>query len=351
MLFAAAALAAAVWSRPALAGEAAPPPSLQDAIAALLARDGCDVERTGICVIADDGATRAEISADTPLAPASNLKLLTTAAALHNLGEEYIFQTTLTATAAPRGGTIAGDLIVRGGGDPNISGRFYSDPEAVLRAWAKALRAAGIHTITGDLVADDTFFDDERFCPSWDRAQEARWYSAQVSALSLNDNCVDITVTPGAADGPALVSVAPDSPAVVLRGAPVTAAKAKTKIIVTRRSGTNEITLSGTIDKNAGPWRDYVAIDDPAMFFAHTFAAVLRREGIAVRGAVRRAASSFGEAARMAINEPPRCKQRGIFGRYYCMRHKRGGIRPGEIKDCKEEEEGERDRGGKAGGR
>jgi len=294
--FAAAALAVVAWSRPAFPGEAPPPPSLQDAIAALLARDGCPAERTGICVIADDGAVQAEVSADTPLAPASNLKLLTTAAALHSLGEEYVFQTTLTATAAPRDGIIAGDLIIRGGGDPNISGRFYDGPEAVLRAWAKAMHAAGIRTIAGDLVADDTFFDDVRFCPAWDRGQEARWYAAQVSALSLNDNCVDITVTPGAAGQPARVSVSPESPAVSVRGAPVTDAKSRTKIIIARRPDTNEIRISGTIGKGAGPWKDCVAIDDPALFFAHTFAAVLRREGIRIEGAVRRAVRGAADA-------------------------------------------------------
>ncbi len=295
--FAAAAMAISALSLGALPGETAPAPSLQDAILALLQRDGCAIERTGICVLGDDGAVKAEVSADTPLAPASNLKLLTTAAALHVLGEEYAFQTTLTATAAPRDGVIAGDLILRGGGDPNISGRFYNDdPEAVLRAWAKAMHAAGIRTITGDLVADDTFFDDVRFCPAWDRGQEARWYAAQVSALSLNDNCVDITVRPGAAGEPARVSVSPASPSVSVRGAPATDAKARTKVIITRRPDTNEIKISGKIRKGAGPWKDYVAIDDPAMFFAHTFAAVLGREGIRLEGAVRRAARDSAAA-------------------------------------------------------
>ncbi len=269
------------------------PATLQETIRALLAGERFDLARTGVYVLADDGTVQAAISADTPRAPASNLKILTTAAALHFLGEKYEFETTLTATARVKDGVIPGDLIVRGGGDPNISGRFYhDDPEAVLRSWAKTMHAAGIRAITGDLLADDTFFDDVRFPPTWNRAEEFEWFAAQVSALSLNDNCLDLTVTPGKAGAPARVTAAPESDFFRLAGAPKSVAKGNTKIILERKTDTNRIAVTGRINVRAAAWKGWVTIDDPALFFVNTFARILREEGLRIDGAVRKVSRS-----------------------------------------------------------
>ena len=128
---------------------------------------------------------------------ASTTKLFTTAAALDRLGPGYRFRTTLLQDGELcADGTLAGRLVIRGGGDPAISGRLYeNDPWAVFRPWSAALAARGIRSIRDGLLLDTSFFDDERTHPDWPAAQEQHWWQAPVSALSYNDNVVLVRVT------------------------------------------------------------------------------------------------------------------------------------------------------------
>ena len=269
-------------------------PRLRDGVVADIRRHKFPLKNVGIAVIDDRGKTIVGLNAERPYKPASSQKLLTTAAALHYLGLDYAFETLLVAEASPENGVIDGDVVLRGGGDPNISGRFYGDkPTALLHTWARQLREAGVERITGDLIADDTLFDDVRFLPGWKRTQEGRWFCAQISALSLNDNCVDFTVTPARSVGAAArVRATPQCDAVKISGAPKTVAGSKSRVLLHRVSGTNRIRVSGTIGLRAAPYKDHVTVDDPAVFFASTLARVFKDEGISVQGTVRKARDS-----------------------------------------------------------
>src|SRR5690606_25257111 len=117
--------------------------------------------------------------------PASNNKLVTTAAGLTLLGPDYHFDTVLMASGPVVDGTLQGDLVVYGGGDPGISGRYQQDKTditGVLRGWAKQLKDRGITKITGNIVGDDSFFDDVYFHPYWYPKERGEWYEAEVSA-------------------------------------------------------------------------------------------------------------------------------------------------------------------------
>jgi D-alanyl-D-alanine carboxypeptidase/D-alanyl-D-alanine-endopeptidase (penicillin-binding protein 4) len=143
-----------------------------------------------------------ERSSDVPQTMASITKLITTAAAIHYLGPDYKFQTTFWRRGPVENGNLAGSLLVVGGGDPNISGRFYGDDiNAVFDKWAEGLRTAGITRVTGDIVLNATFFDSLARHPDWPAGQESRWYQAPISALSYNDNVVLVSVRPGARPG------------------------------------------------------------------------------------------------------------------------------------------------------
>src|SRR5690606_35650870 len=114
-----------------------------------------------ICVYVEDaasGAVLADVNGVVPLAPASNNKLVTTAAALTLLGPDHIFKTKFYRTGPIKDGVLQGDLVIFGGGDPTISGRFEKDKQdvtAILRGWAERLKSAGIKQIAGNIVADD----------------------------------------------------------------------------------------------------------------------------------------------------------------------------------------------------
>ena len=265
--------------------------SLGARIAVEIARARFGEKNVAVAVVDENGELVVGINELESFKPASNQKLVTTAAALHFLGPDYTFETQVWACASLVRGAIAGDILVRGGGDPNISGRFHDDvADHLLRLWAARLYDAGLRRIDGDVIADDRFFDDERFVPGWNRSQEASWYSAQISALSLNDNCLDITVRPASAAGqPARVEIEPPCSLLQIEASPKTIKQGKTSILVHRKTGTNVIRIKGSIRKDRAFWKGHVTVDDPALFFAGAFVDALRKTGITVTGIARKA--------------------------------------------------------------
>lgn len=273
-----------------LPGPAGRASDLEARVRTLLRGARCRAGTVGVCVLTGSGRELVAIEADRPLKPASNMKVLTVLAGLETLGADHEYETRLVATSSMQGGRIAGDLIVHSTGDPNISGRFYrDDPTALFTKWARELRALGLTEVTGDLIADDSYFDDVRFLPGWKRGQEGRWFSAQVASLNLNDNCIDVRIMPTSPGRPARVEITPLSPFIQIEGAPLTVSGRTMAVKIHRPTGTNRIELGGKIgDRIPGPFLDYVTVDDPPLFFAHSLAAVLREQGIRIRGRVRR---------------------------------------------------------------
>ena len=274
---------------------ARPDPSLEAEVKGLVAAfrgEGGQGARPDVAVviIGDGGETLVDIRGRDPLKPASNMKILTTAAALHWLGAGHEYETTLSSRAPLENGRIVGNVVVKGTGDPNISGRFrQGDPTAIFRDWARKLREAGLRRIEGDLVADDTYFDNARLPPTWDPNQEETWYSAQVSALSLNDNCLDVTVKPGGAPGArAKTLLVPPSGVISLTEKVRTSSGRSARVVVHRKRGTNEISVSGEIGQGAPPWSGNVTIHDPALFFVASLEGVFESEGIEVAGKPRK---------------------------------------------------------------
>ena len=261
-----------------------------------------------ITVIDDRGRVRVGINRHEPFKPASNMKILTTAAALHFLGESYLYETQLLASAPLQGHTIDGNLILRGTGDPNISGRFYDgDTTAILRTWARQLHKHGLWRVGGDLIVDDSFFDNVRFLPTWDRGQEGRWYAAQISPLTLNDNCIDVSIRPARSVGSrARVSFVPACSAIQVRGAPSTSSGSRWSITIHRKTGTNDISVKGKIGRRIkGDFADHVTVDDPALFFGSVLSRILTEEGIELAGEVRRVAPGSGHYERHSRKRSP----------------------------------------------
>jgi len=226
---------------------------------------------------------------DLPKTIASVAKLISTATALHYLGPDYRFKTAFWRRGELQQGSLIGSLLVVGGGDPNISGRFYKDDfNAVFDRWAEALRQAGISRVTGDIVLNASFFDSVGRHPDWPAGQESRWYQAPTSALSYNDNVVLVSIRPGTRPGrPVTVSI--DPPTDVLR--PVTLARTvgrrgRVRVAVSRPVGSNAVTVSGTVPLRRAWWSTPIAIDDAPEFFGKALKNRLRNAGIFVNGRV-----------------------------------------------------------------
>lgn len=216
--------------------------------------------------------------------PASNQKLMTTAAALADLGPDFRFRTSVLASDSPRGGVVAGDLYLRGGGDPTLLASRYDD-------LAAAVAARGVSEVRGGLVADDTLFDAVRLGTDWSWQDETFAYAAPISALSVspdadfNTGSVQVDILPGPSAGaPARVELTPPTRAVQLENHVITGPPGSPRRVAgVREHGTNRIVVGGTMPFDGGPAHPLESVDDPTAYAADVFAAALARHGVRLR--------------------------------------------------------------------
>ncbi len=220
--------------------------------------------------------------------PASNMKLFTTAAALLKCGPEYQFTTRLfyrgTLSSA---GVLNGDLIIKGVGDPTLSGRYADgNPTKVFESWADSLATKNITQINGSIIGDDNYFVDEGMGAGWSWDYESDYYAAQVSALSFNDNCMDIFFTPGdSLDKLSTFRLQPDCQYVSVVNQVITADRANgTDIRYNRTRGGNKVVCSGTIFLGEKEKHDWFSVENPTLYAANIFKQVLKSKNIAVAG-------------------------------------------------------------------
>ena len=226
---------------------------------------------------------------DQPETIASVTKMISSAAALHYLGPTYKFRTTFWRRGEVREGNLMGSILVVGGGDPNISGRFYeNDSFAVFDRWAEGLKQAGIVRVSGDLILNASAFDRIYRHPDWPPDRDARWYQAPISALSYNDNVVIVSVGRGALPGaPAIVSIDPDTDIVQTVPRARTVGKTgKVRIAVARPGGSDQVYVDGTVPARYFRYSVPLAIDDPPKFFGAALKSRLRAAGIELTGTV-----------------------------------------------------------------
>jgi D-alanyl-D-alanine carboxypeptidase/D-alanyl-D-alanine-endopeptidase (penicillin-binding protein 4) len=224
------------------------------------------------------------VNAERPLILASTTKLFTTAAALDRLGPAYRFKTRLYRDAEVGvDGVLPGHLIVVGGGDPGLSGRWYDDdPLAVFRPWARSLVSRGVREVRDGLVLDASFFDDVQVHPDWPAEQEARWYQAPVSALSYNDNVVLVRASGGVRPGaPAVLGFDPLGPPLLNLISQVVTAQRRTYVGVRREAGSHTVVAAGAVGRNR-TWTGDVTVPDPPLYFASALAQVLRENGVTI---------------------------------------------------------------------
>ena len=252
-----------------------------------------------LIVDAQTGETLYEKNADSYFVPASNMKLFTTALALAKLGPEYRFHTTLETrgTISPDG-TLSGDVILVGRGDPNLSNRkfpfelkeeFDGAPEKVLAELADVLVARGVKEISGDVIGDDSYFPRERYPNGWEIDDMVWEYGAAISAIVVDDNTVALTLTPGEKMGdPVLASLAPATQDFIVQNDVITApAEVKSDLTLTREPGANLVVVRGTLPAKGAPRKLVLAIEEPAQHVASLLAGLLTERGVKIDGKIR----------------------------------------------------------------
>jgi D-alanyl-D-alanine carboxypeptidase/D-alanyl-D-alanine-endopeptidase (penicillin-binding protein 4) len=285
--------------------------TLAGQIDTLLADPAVVRDHWGIVVTAMDGAPIYSLNEGQLFQPASNTKLYTTSAAMALLGPKTTFETKILAKGVFGGvETLKGDLVLVGAGDANLSGREipYVEPNErpkpepgapplpevnplrYLQAMADQVAATGLKVVNGDVVGDDTLFPWEPYAQDWSIDDTVWGYGAPVSALTINDNQIKVTVTPGAAVGsPATVVVDPAVPSYYTLGVMVTTGEKKSgsHVQMERALGSKVLRVYGTIAVDAQPDEEEVAIHDPAEYAAVALKGMLEARGIVVTGRAR----------------------------------------------------------------
>ena len=277
--------AAAAALSPAARAERADRETLRRSVEQLLAQPPLSGAHVGVEVQSlDDGQVVLSKNAEDLLNPASNTKLITSAAALLRLGPEYRFTTDYLADRPLRSGR-AGTLFVKGRGDPAVTTERLDGLVADL--WHRGLRAVG------DIVLDDSFFDREQFGPGWEQETSDKSWAAGVGALSLNHNAVAIYITAAERAGQrARVEVDPDARDYFILDSKVTTVRSNGRRKLRPRTlaegERTRIVVEGRIPRGADPVVMFRRIGDPTFYYGQTLKMLLKQRGIRVSGRVRR---------------------------------------------------------------
>jgi D-alanyl-D-alanine carboxypeptidase/D-alanyl-D-alanine-endopeptidase (penicillin-binding protein 4) len=259
--------------------------ALRKAVDALLAQSPLAGAHVGVEVEAlDDGQVVYSKNPDDLLNPASNTKLITSAAALMRLGPEYRFSTDYLADKPISKGRV-GTLYVKGRGDPAVNTERLDG--LVSDLWHRGLRNVG------DLVLDDTFFDREEFGPGWEQETSDKSWAAGVGALSLNHNNVAIYISPGDRVGArARIEVDPDARDYFVVDGRVTTVRTDGRRKLRPRTVADgertRILVEGRIALHAETMVMFRRVGDPTFYYGNTLRVLLERRGIHVSGRIRR---------------------------------------------------------------
>jgi D-alanyl-D-alanine carboxypeptidase/D-alanyl-D-alanine-endopeptidase (penicillin-binding protein 4) len=246
----------------------------------------------------DSGQLIYEQNANKFVRPASNMKLYTVAAAFDRLTPDFHFVTSVYAKEKLEDGKVKGDLIVYGRGDPSIAARFNNgDYFKGINDLADRIVAAGVKRIKGDLVGDESYFNGAPVGSGWEWEDLTWSYGAQVSALTINDNAIDLNIRPGDRPGaPVSITTGPPSSSfmTIVNRATTTAKGTRGDLRIYRGLGANSLEITGTLPIGDAGFVGGVSIPDPALAFVSMLRDALIKRGVKIDGRVRTVTASSG---------------------------------------------------------
>lgn len=266
------------------------------------------LKRGRVCMVVRSLKTGKNIYEKNPdllMTPASNMKIITAAAALKTLKPWYKFETAFSYTGTRKGETIEGDLVVSGHGDPHLVSED-------LWQIANEVRKRGITRVTGSIILDDGYFDGELFPAGWRISSIRRAFEAPLSAVALNFNTVTVMIYPDPSGTKPLVVIDPATPYFKLVNR-MTYGSGGRKFVAIRmkpRPGGGEtMEVLGRIRPGSGELTYYRAVADPALYFGDTFKMLLAGMGVTVDGGILNASPSrpttrlFVHSSRPLLNQ------------------------------------------------
>src|SRR5216117_1339717 len=290
--------------------------SLERRLAQLLDVPPFERATWGLYVVDDRARVLYQRNADRFAVPASNTKLVVTAAATVLLPPDYRVTTSVYANGRVDNGVLNGDLVLYGRGDPTWSERCFSvdslAPGAcdsaftAVAAIADSIRARGLKRVTGKLVGDGSYFEPVLVHPGWNAWDLNWWYAAPVSGLGFHDNSVDFHIAPGGAvDQPPSITWTPDLALFTFENRARTVPADSSSTVgdnFFRKPDTWDIWAEGNVALGRKPWIESFALPDPNRYAARALAASLMRKGVSVEGgtATRPTRSPTAPAAAVA---------------------------------------------------
>lgn len=239
----------------------------------------------------DNGEEIVSHNSNVALAPASNLKLVTTAAALDILGTDYKFETKLYYDGEiSREGVLKGNIYIVGGGDPTLGYDLVSGAlslNELMTSWINAIRESGINSINGNIIADDLIYDRIPVPYNWSWIDLGNYYAASTSALTINNNLYFLYFKPGDKVGDV---------AEVIRTEPTIENLVFTNYMKTGKKGSGDngyvfnaplqfnATLRGTIPQGHKEFSIKGSIPNPPLFAAQYLKHTLEQNSVFVSG-------------------------------------------------------------------
>ncbi len=262
-------------------------PLFQNKIKEILSNSCLKKNKFGVKIYSlERGESLFELRGEKLFIPASNLKVLTTAVALETLGPNYRFPTRLYTDGVLKNGVLNGNLYIKGYGDP----KFVTEQMWLL---VNELKNLPVHTITGNIIGDASFFDGRKRVKTWIKNPGAQAYEAPLGALSFNFNTVQAYVSPGPKAGskPKIV-IEPDTEYTTLDNQAKTLKHGQPgRLIVNRldHNRFNKVTVSGGIRLDQPRAQYFLNITDPTQYTLSTLKKYLGHAGIQFQGKIEQA--------------------------------------------------------------
>ncbi|MDD2799437.1 MAG: D-alanyl-D-alanine carboxypeptidase/D-alanyl-D-alanine-endopeptidase [Bacteroidales bacterium] len=218
------------------------------------------------------------------LAPASTLKLITTATALEMFGPDFQFETEVAYSGKITDGLLDGDLYVIGHGDPTIGSQYSQQPSALFDTILSALRKREIRQIFGKIVGDESAYNNQLIPPKTTWEDMGNYYAAGVSALNYADNSYRLSFrTGGAGSTPQITDLEPSIEGLKFENHLVSKANDKDSAYIYGMPFQYQRYLYGTVPSNRATFTIKGDVPDPAFFFVSQLSSFLQRNGIQVK--------------------------------------------------------------------
>jgi len=245
--------------------------------------------RWGVFVMSmKDGRVVYSRNSDKLFTPASNMKVYTTAVALDSLGADYRWRTSVYANKQPNDGIVDADLTLYGRGAPDLRSTHKGDAPS-LDQLADQLVQSGVRQVRGNVVGDESYFRGELYGLGW-QWNDLQWYfGAEPSALTVDENSFELTISPGNKSGSAAnLAINRNSGFVHLTNSTTTAQRdATTTIGINRGLTDNEVRVWGEFPVSGRAFSAFLSIHNPALWAATLFKQALIARGIKVDGEAR----------------------------------------------------------------